>query len=56
MQIRFSEAANNELDEACEWFELQQPGLGERFRNAVREATLKIARTPLLFPVELDDV
>ena len=56
MRIRFSEAANNELDETCDWLELQQPGLGKCFRKSVREATLQIARTPLLFPVELDDV
>lgn len=56
MRIRLSEAASNELDDACDWFERQQPGLGVRFRNDVREATLQIARTPLLFPVELNDV
>lgn len=53
MRIRFSEAANNELKEASDWFELQQP---VRFRDDVREATLRIARYPLLFPVELEDV
>jgi len=56
MRIRFSEAARNELDEACDWFDRQQAGLGVRFRNNVREATLQIARSPLLFSVELQDV
>lgn len=56
MRIRFSEAARNELDDACDWFERQQAGLGVRFRNNVRDATLQIARSPLLFPVELQDV
>jgi plasmid stabilization system protein ParE len=56
MRIRFSEAANDELNDACAWFEQQQPGLGERFRNEVREAALRVARYPLLFPVELEDV
>lgn len=56
MQIRLAEAARNELDDACAWFERQQPGLGMRFRNDVRKAALQIARTPLLFPVELNDV
>ena len=56
MQIRFSAAARNELNEACDWYELQQPGLGLRFRNDVRKATLQIARTPLLFPIELQEV
>lgn len=56
MLIRFAEAANNELNDACDWFEQQQAGLGVRFRDEVREATLRIARYPLLFPVELEDV
>jgi plasmid stabilization system protein ParE len=56
MQIRFSELANNELVDACDWYERQQDGLGPRFKIAVRDATRQIARTPLLFPVELEDV
>ena len=56
MRIRFAEAANDELNEACEWFERQQSGLGLRFRRDVREAALLIAKAPLLFPVELEDV
>jgi plasmid stabilization system protein ParE len=46
MRIRFAEAANNELNDACDWFEQQQAGLGARFRDEVREATLRIARFP----------
>jgi plasmid stabilization system protein ParE len=56
MRIRFSEIANNELVDAFDWYERQQDGLGSRFKNAVRDAARQIARTPLLFPVELEDV
>ena len=28
MRIRFSEIANNELADACDWYEQQQDGLG----------------------------
>lgn len=56
MRIRFSEIANNELIDACDWYERQQAGLGLRFRSDVREAALRIAGSPLLFPVELEDV
>lgn len=56
MRIRFAEAANDELNDACDWFERQQSGLGDRFRSDVREATRLIAGSPLLFPVELEDV
>lgn len=56
MRIRFAEAANSELKDACDWFERQQTGLGLRFKRDVREATLRIAGSTLLFPVELEDV
>jgi len=56
MRIRFAAAAHDELNEACEWFDQQQTGLGARFRREVREAVLLIAKAPLLFPVELEDV
>jgi plasmid stabilization system protein ParE len=56
MRIRFSEIANSELIDACDWYEQQQAGLGARFRNDVREATLRIARSPQLFPIEREDV
>jgi plasmid stabilization system protein ParE len=55
-RIRFAEAANDELKEACDWFERQQSGLGARFKREVREAALLIAKAPLLFPIELEDV
>jgi plasmid stabilization system protein ParE len=56
MRIRFAEAANVELLEACAWYERQQVGLGESFKRNVREAALRIAGAPLLFPVEIEDV
>lgn len=56
MGIHFANAAKDELNEACAWFQAQQPGLGSRFRNEVRKATLQIARSPLLFPIELGEV
>jgi len=56
MRIRFAEAANDELNDACDWFEQQQSGLWARFRRDVREAALLIAKAPLLFPIELEDI
>lgn len=56
MRIRFSEIAKNELNDACDWYERQQAGLGARFRRDVRESTLRIAVSPLLFLVELENV
>lgn len=56
MRIRFAEIANDELADACDWYEQQQSGLGLRFKEAVRDAASRISRSPLLFPVELEDV
>lgn len=56
MRIRFSEIAHTELNAACDWYERQQAGLGVRFRRDVRESTLRIAASPLLFPLELETV
>lgn len=56
MHIRFAEIANAEMTDACDWYEQQQPGLGLRFKNAVREASNRRARTPFMFPAELEDV
>ena len=56
MKIRFAEVASNELVDARDWYEQQQTGLGLRFKDAVHGAAQRIARTPLLFPVDLGDV
>lgn len=55
-RIRFSEFAKNELNDAGDWYERQQAGLGTRFRHDVRESALRIAAAPLLFPVELENM
>ena len=56
MRIRYAEIAHIELNAACDWYERQHAGLGARFRRDVRESTLRIAASPLLFPGELVDV
>lgn len=55
-RIRFSEFANIELLDACDWYDRQQVGMGASFKRAVQDAASQIARSPLLFPVELADV
>ena len=44
MQVRFGELARTELSEARTYLESQQPGLGRRFNQDVREAVARIAR------------
>ncbi|MCX7192150.1 MAG: type II toxin-antitoxin system RelE/ParE family toxin [Proteobacteria bacterium] len=47
MHLYFSIAAREELDEAFEYLELQQLGLGYRFTNDVDEALARIRSQPL---------
>jgi len=47
--IRPSAAAD--LQDAFDWYERQQPGLGVGFREAVRERVRDIAANPMLFQV-----
>ena len=46
MTPRFYKAAEHELDEAVAFYDAQVPGLGARYRAAVREALSQIERFP----------
>jgi plasmid stabilization system protein ParE len=56
MQVRFAAVARDELVEERAWLNRQQPGLGARLNDEVCEATKRIARMPLMFPVDVADV
>jgi hypothetical protein len=56
MHVRFARLAVQELADAKEWYEAQQKGLGQIFAHSVRESALRIARVPLLYPIEVGDV
>ncbi len=56
MQVRFGELARQEFLDARAWYEEQQRGLGPRFATEIRAATRRIARLPLLYPIEVGDV
>ncbi|MDK9718749.1 MAG: type II toxin-antitoxin system RelE/ParE family toxin [Trichlorobacter sp.] len=46
MNIRFIEVAQQELDEAFDWYELQTVGLGRQLIAEVQVATRRIAMFP----------
>jgi len=46
MNIRFLEPARYELDDAFDWYEMEQSGLGQRFLAEVRSALKRIAIFP----------
>ena len=56
MQVRLAELARLELEDAREWYDAQQPGLGERFTNEIDASTRRIGRMPLLYAIETGEV
>ena len=56
MQVRVGTVAREELAEARAWLNRQQPGLGSRFNDEIREAAERIARMPLMFPIDVGEI
>jgi len=44
-------AAARDVEEAYEWYESQQPGLGDEFLDAVGKVVQSITENPELYPV-----
>jgi mRNA-degrading endonuclease RelE of RelBE toxin-antitoxin system len=51
MTIEFLEAATVEAEEALEYYEQRQPGLGAAFRSAIEMALARIEARPLGMPL-----
>ncbi len=56
MKIKIHELAAKEYDEAIEWYELQQKGLGPRFKKSVIQKLNKIKINPTWFLIEEDNI
>lgn len=54
--LRFTSQAANELEAAAIWYEEQMRGLGSEFIIAVDVALATIKKSPMLYPVVLDDI
>ena len=46
MNIRFLEPARNELDDAVDWYEMEQNGLGRRFLAGIQSVLKRISVFP----------
>ena len=51
MRVRLLPEAEIELLEAAQWYRKQAVGLDYEFMRCIDEATAKIGRSPLMFPV-----
>ena len=49
-RVTYRPLAVAEIDEACAWYDEQQSGLGDAFRNALSVLIWRIAEAPLSFP------
>ena len=56
MQVRFTELAKLEFDEARAWYRAIRPELGSSFSQEVRTATQRITHMPLMYPLEMGDI
>jgi plasmid stabilization system protein ParE len=56
MRVIFTRIARQELDDAVRYYELEYSGLGHRFKEEVRKATLRIAEYPRAWSLERGDV
>ena len=56
MRVVFSKLAQQELDDASFYYEVESQGLGKRFREEVRKAVRRIARYPEAWSVERGEV
>ncbi len=53
--VLFEPAASRELNEAADFYDREQPGLGTEFLDAVEAALVVVAENPAAFPVLLGE-
>ena len=56
MRVIFSTLAKRELENAADYYELEQEGLGRRFKAEIKSAARRIARYPLAWPIERGEI
>ena len=56
MRILFSKFAQQELEDAVNYYELEYSGLGRRFKREVGVAAMRIAEHPQAWSIERGDV
>lgn len=56
MRVRFEELAKLEFDAARAWYTAISNQLEQSFSDEVRAATQRVARMPLMYPIEVGDI
>lgn len=55
-KVRFTQFAAAELEDAKEYYNLKQSGLGDRFKQDAKEVVGRISHSPKLYPIIKDDI
>lgn len=56
MKVEILEVARAELEDAVWFYELEQSGLGRRFKREVRQAITRIKQYPEAWPIERGEI
>ncbi len=56
MIMEILEIARREYDEAKEFYEIEQPGLGTQFEEQIRHSLLRIQQYPQAWPTERKEI
>lgn len=56
MRVVFTRIARQELEDAVRYYELEYSGLGRRFKEEVRKASLRMAEYPNSWSIERGEV
>ena len=56
MDIRLSNLAVLELDDAAEYYNQESPGLGDKFKNEIKKSLERISNYPTSWSVERGDI
>jgi len=56
MKMDILEIARREYDEAKEFYETEQPGLGSQFKEQIRHSLLRIQQYPQAWPPERKEI
>ncbi len=54
-EVAFEPTASLELNEAADFYDLERPGLGTEFLDAVGTALIAVTDKPAAFPIELGE-
>jgi toxin ParE2 len=56
LKVIFSELAKEELDDATHYYELEFEGLGQRFKESIRQAARRISEYPKAWSIESGEI